>query len=288
MSGYTVLLPLDGDKVSEDALLVLPMLRTIGFTKLRIIAVDDPKTDKTPTAEGFRPYVEAQVAAAAAAGWQVESIIATGDPATTIIAEAGDSDVDLIVLATHGRTGIKRMRLGSVSDKIIKDATCPRLVVGPNVDIDLNSYSLQRILVPVDGSDLSEMSLPIARHLARLTGASVDLIQSVSPPVSTAEVPASYPSMLFAAGEYLTRCASEFPGVDVKTFVTGGAPGDVIVQHLRDNPVDLVIMASRGRTGLTRAALGGVTEKVLQGPDPVLVFEKGEARSRLFDDAQSS
>ena len=50
----------------------------------------------------------------------------------------------------------------------------------------------------------------------------------------------------------------------------------------------LVIMASRGRTGLSRAALGGVTEKVLQGPDPVLVFEIGEDRSRLFDAARSA
>ena len=288
MSDYTVLLPLDGDKVSEDALLVLPMLRSIGFAKLRIICVDDPKTDKTPTAEGFKPYAEAQVAAATAAGWQVESIIATGDPAATILAAAGNSDVDLILLATHGRTGIKRLRLGSVSDKLIKNALCPRLVVGPNVDIDMTTYSLKRILVPIGGSDLSAMSLPIARHLAGLTGASVDLLQSVTPPVSTAEIPSDFPALLHAAGEHLARIATEFPGVDVKTYVVGTAPGGAILEHLNANPVDLVIMASRGRTGLSRAALGGVTEKVLQGPDPVLVFEIGEDRSRLFDAARSA
>lgn len=290
MSGYTVLLPLDGDKVSEDALLVLPMLATIGFDKLRIISVP---SSKTLTAEGFETYLEPHEVAARSAGWEVESIIATGDPAEAILAAAQEPEVDLILLATHGRTGMKRMRLGSTSDKLIKDASCPRLVVGPNVDIDMANYSLGRILVPIDGSELAELSLPIARHLAGVTGASVDLLQSVSAAsvaagVGDAGMGDLLPGLLDAAKEYLGRMAEGFAGIEVETHVVVGSPGESIIGHLSTNPVDLVIMASRGRTGLARAALGVVTERVLQGPDPVLVFEIGEDRSRLFDAARST
>jgi len=293
MSDYTVLLPLDGDAASEEAMLVLPMLRTIGFSKLRLLAVDDPSNQKTRTADAFKPYLEQHRATAEAAGWQVETIIAMGDAADTILAAAGHSDVDLILLATHGRTGMQRLRLGSVSDKLIKNALCPRLVVGPNVEIDMSTYSLERILVPVDGSDLSERSLPIARHLANLVGGKVDLLQAVSlsSGMMVGDMGAGadlMPGALEAANQYLARLAEGFPGIEVNTAVVAGSAAESIVDHMRNNPIDLVIMASRGRTGLTRFALSSVTEHVLRGPDPVLVFEIGEDRSRLFDAARAS
>lgn len=293
MSDYTVLLPLDGDETSEDALRVLPMLRTIGFSKVRFISVDSPKNMKTPTAAAFSGYLAPHVATATAAGWEVETVIAEGDPVDLILDAASKDDVDLILLATHGRTGLERIRLGSVSDKLIKNALCPRLVVGPNVDIDMATYSLKRILVPVDGSDLSEESLPIARHLAKLVGAEIDLIQAVS--ITSGMVVGDtgagadlMPGVLESANTYLARVAEAFPGQKVNTNVVVGNAADSIVEHLDNNPVDLVVIASRGRTGFTRFALSSVTERILQGPDPVLVFERGEDRSRLFDAARSA
>jgi len=293
MSDYTVLLPLDGDEASETALHVLPMLRKIGFSKLRLISVDDTSNQKTRTGEAFKSYLAEKQAAAEAAGWAVETVIVQGSPDVAIVKAADDPAVDLVLIATHGRTGIKRMRLGSVADKVIKNAMCPRLVVGPNVDIDMSTYDLTRILVPVDGSDLSEMSLPIAKHLATLTGAQVDLLQSVSMSSGmmvgdTAAGIDLMPGAIDSANQYLARVAEGMAGVNVNPFVVVGAPGDSILGHLSSHPVDLVIMASRGRTGLARAALGSVTERILQGPDPVLVFEMGEDRSRLFDAARSA
>ncbi len=293
MSDFKVLVPLDGDEVSEDALLVLPMLRTIGFSQLVFISVDSPKNLKTRTAKAFADYLAVHSGNAEAAGWQVETVIAEGDAADIILAAAARTDVDLILLATHGRTGLERIRLGSLSDKLIKNALCPRLVVGPNVDIDLETYSLKRILVPVDGSALSEMSLPIARHLANLVGAEVDLIQAVS--ISSGMVAGDtgagvdlMPGVLDSANSYLSRIADGFPGVKVNPNVVVGNAADSIVDHLDAHPVDLVVIASRGRTGLTRFALSSVTERILQGPDPVLVFEEGEDRSRLFSAARSA
>jgi nucleotide-binding universal stress UspA family protein len=76
--------------------------------------------------------------------------------------------------------------------------------------------------------------------------------------------------------------------VPVSSQVITGRADDAILDHISKNEVDLVIMASSGRTGLVRAALGSTTERVLQGADPVLIFEEGEDRSRFFQAARAA
>lgn len=289
MANLTALVPLDTTAFSETSLLVLPMLKSIGFDKVRLVSVADPKK---AAAGSLETYLQTQSAKVTAAGLEAETRVLTGEPAAAIITAAAESDVDLILVATHGRTGIARLRLGSVGEKLIKEASCPRLVVGPNVDIDLTTYALKRILLPLDGNEMAETSLPVAKYLAGLTGASIDLIRSVS-----ATTIASDPSMagvdlltpmMDEASSYLGRIAETLPGLAVNSTVVIGRPDESILDHLKKNPVDLVIMVSRGRTGLARLALGSVTERVLQGPDPVLLYEPGEDRSRLFQAARGS
>jgi nucleotide-binding universal stress UspA family protein len=79
-----------------------------------------------------------------------------------------------------------------------------------------------------------------------------------------------------------------FGEIKVNTTVVTGTPGERILDHLKGNPVDLVIMASRARTGIGRIALGSVVERVLHGLDPVLIFEPGEDRSKLFKVARAA
>lgn len=289
MPNYTALVPLDTTEFAETALQVLPVLKSIGFSKVRLLAVDGKKKDQT--AASLESYLQGKAAQVSGMGLEAETHIAEGDPAEVCIAAAAEPDVDLILLATHGRTGIARLRLGSVGDKIIKNASCPRLVVGPNVDIDLNGYALKRLLVPLDGSDTAELSLPIARHLASLTGAEVDLIRSVSPATVVADPSMGavdlLTPMIDEATAYLQQIAGTMGSTKVSSStVVTGRPDDSILEHLKEHPVDLVIMVSRGRSGISRAVMGSVAERVLQGPDPVLVFEPGEDRSRLFQDAR--
>ena len=293
MSNLTVLVPLDTTDFSESSLLVLPMLKSLGFDKVRLISVHDPKKmGPDGGATVLESYLQEQAARVAEIGMEAETRVGQGDVAEAITAAAAEQDVDLIVVATHGRTGITRLRLGSVGERLIKDASCPRLVVGPNVDIDLSRYALKRLLVPLDGSDLAEASLPIARYLAKLTGADVDLIRSVSSTAVTADPDMAAVDLLTplteVATEYLARVSQTFDGQKTTTSVVVGRADDSILDHLKAHPVDLVIMASRGRTGLARFVLGSVTESVLHGPDPVLVFEPEEDRSRLFDAARKA
>lgn len=286
MANLTALVTLDTTEFAESALLAVPMLKSIGFDRVRLISVVKKGGDRAAQ-EG---YLQRKADEVRGLGVEVETRLPEGDPAAEVLAAAAETDVDLIVLATHGRTGIARLRLGSVGEKLIKEASCPRLVVGPNVDIDLSNYALRRMLIPLDGSELAEMSLPIARYLAGLTGAEVDLIRSVSPTTVVAD-PAMggidlLTPLIEEATAYLARVGETF-GKPVNSTVVTGRADDSILEHLKTHPVDLVIMASRGREGIGRALLGSTAERVIQGPDPVLVFEPGEDRSRLFQAARA-
>jgi nucleotide-binding universal stress UspA family protein len=267
------------------------MLKTVGFDRVRLISVVDSKKDRGDAAS-IEAYLEEQSAKVGELGMQVETRVGQGDAAEVLVAAANEEDVDLVLIATHGRTGIARLRLGSVGEKLIKDASCPRLVVGPNVEIDLEHYSLKRLLVPLDGSDLAEASLPIARYIAGLTGAEVELLRAVSPTSAAPDptlVGADFVTpMIDDAHAYLARMSEAFPNQKTNGSVALGPADGSILEHLKAHPVDLVIMGSRGRTGLTRFALGSVTERVLQGPDPVLVFEAGEDRGRFFQAAREA
>lgn len=291
MANLTALIPLDTTDFSESALQLLPLLKEIGFDKVRLMSAYDPKK-KDLNMDLLASYLQGKAPRVTALGMVCETRVLEGDAAEVILAAADASDVDLIVIATHGRTGISRLRFGSVGDKLIKNAPCPRLVIGPNVEIDLGSYDLTHILVPLDGSEFSEMSLPIARHLAKICNAQVDLIRAVSPTAVVAD-PAMgavdlLTPMLDEASTYLAGLEKTFSGIQVSSTVVTGRPDDAIIDHMKKSVNDLAIMVSSGRTGIARAAMGSTTERVLQGPDPVLVFEPGEDRSRLFQAARAA
>jgi nucleotide-binding universal stress UspA family protein len=291
MANLTALIPLDTTDFSESSLLLLPMLKELGFDRVRLISALDPKK-KDLNMDLLASYLDGKKSKVTALGLEAETRVSEGDAAEVILAAADATDVDLIVIATHGRTGIARLRFGSVGDKLIKDASCPRLVIGPNVSVDLEHYNLHRILVPLDGSELSEMSLPVAKYIAGETNASVDLLRSVSPATAVSDPSMGavdlLTPMLDEAANYLASTETKLAPVAVTSQVITGRADDAILDHLAKNQVDLVIMASSGRTGLVRAALGSTAERVLQGPDPVMIFEPGEDRSRLFQAARAA
>jgi nucleotide-binding universal stress UspA family protein len=310
MPGLTALVPLDGTKLSESAFALLPLIKTLGFTKLRLVSVWDnvwsdrealvnrPEGEREELAEKGRAYLDGyvaqHVAEARRAGFEAETIVRAGRAAEEVLLVS--QDVDLILIATHGRSGIARWRLGSVADKIVREAPCPTLVIGPNVSVELESYALKRIVVPLDGTELGELALPLAVWIAGLTGAEIDLLRCVSI-TSVAYDPTLgvYPVDLLTAMEdaaktYLQEVANRVGNKSkVSMHMKVGSAGEEIIEHLTQTKADLVAMASHGRGGLVRAALGSVTDQVLHGPAPVFVVRPDEvAVSRLLVDARSS
>ena len=143
MPGLTALVPLDGTKLSESAFALLPVIKTLGFTKLRLVGVWDnvwsdrealvnrPEGEREELAEKGRAYLEAylsqHVPEVKKAGLEAEIMVRAGRAAEEVLLVA--QDADLILIATHGRSGIARWRLGSVADKIVREAPCPVLVI---------------------------------------------------------------------------------------------------------------------------------------------------------------
>jgi nucleotide-binding universal stress UspA family protein len=308
MAGLTALIPLDGTEFSESAFALLPLAKEMGVSRVQLISVWESAWEEKEHPEGRKEgewhevaekgrnfldaYLKERAEQVKGWGFEAEIVVRLGKPADEVVAYAESVDMDLVIIATHGRSGIARWRLGSVADVIVRHAPCPTLVIGPNVEVELAPYKLNRILVPLDGSALAETALPLAAWIARLSGAEVDLVRSISlAPVAYDDTMGGvYPIDLLTAMEdaariYLDRMAGVVGG-KVRTSLLIGGAGDQILEYLKESPADLVIMAAHGRAGVKRLVLGSVTDRVLHGPAPVLVLRpEAEAKSRLTEAA---
>ena len=197
----------------------------------------------------------------------------------------------LIVMGTHGRTGIARAMLGSVTEKVVRMAPCPVLTVKhPEVRVELpwgvtlagrrrlaDRPRLQSILVPLDGSTLAEGILAEVRELARPLEAMITLLR-VIPPYLTPSMESQEKESARDWAEveaYLQekRQALQAAGVSVNSVVRTGDPAHQILECAEANEIDVIAIATHGRSGLSRWLLGSVADKVLRGSDiPVLLY----------------
>jgi nucleotide-binding universal stress UspA family protein len=189
----------------------------------------------------------------------------------------GDPAFDLVVVGTHGRTGLKRVLLGSVAEKLVRHAPCSVLVVRP----DDKAGSFTDILCPVDFSEDSKVAARTAVALAP-AGATVTLLHAIEAPVGIGGE--TFPQdFLRDLDRSSTRALAELAaglqppaGVAVTTRTRVGYAGSQILGALEDDRrFDLVVMGSHGRTGLRRVLLGSVAEKVVRHAHcPVLVARR--------------
>jgi nucleotide-binding universal stress UspA family protein len=207
-----------------------------------------------------------------------QMLVRNGDAAETILEVAGDSGA-LIVMATHGYGGLRRLFLGSVADSVVRKAMVPVALVRGEPDFRLPQQTLRRLLVPLDGSDRSLLALPLAIEIARHSGARVDLVQVVVP-VSVGEfgagIDASYVSpdvytemmgdLEQVARDDLNAAAriAQQSRVDSTIHELVSTPSDGILRIADDVRADIIVMASRGRGGATRAFLGSVATGIVQ------------------------
>ena len=286
------LIPLDGTKLSESAFAMLPLVRQLGIDRVRLVSVwesadepdEDHKQELNEVTERGRAYLEAyleqQAEEVAARGFEVETVVQIGHPADEILEST--HDVDIIVIATHGRSGIARWWLGSVADHIVKESACPCLVIGPNVETDLEHYEVNRILLPLDGSENAETAIPLAAFIADKTGAVIDVVRAMSlTAVSYDPGMSMYSADLVTSMEdsvkaYLQSVADRLKDRKVETTMLMGGPGEMLLEHLKEKPTNLVVSTTHGRTGVKRAALGSTTDRLLHGTAPVLIFRPGD------------
>ena len=223
--------------------------------------------------------LEAALAEARGLGAQrVGTRLLSGVPWPTIVDAAGEPSVDLIVAGTHGRTGLARVILGSVVQRIVRHAPCSVLVVHPEGTLG----PFDHVLCATDFSDSSRQAMQLAGAFAKPGGKGVTLLHVLEVPAGYSDEP--HPSAIYReldrrSAAVLDKWASELQAiakVPVATSVRVGYPGAETLRALdHDRTIDLVVTGSHGRTGLQRLMLGSVAEKVAQHARcPVLVTRR--------------
>lgn len=224
-------------------------------------------------------------------GVQADTTILSGDPAKEILAAATSAHADLVVMATHGRAGLSHAILGSVVEKFLRSAPCPVLAVKRKAEQSPPDAELKKILFATDLSDESLEALKVACSLAERFGAKIDALYVLSDP-------AQYPLMSWeifpavqstdfyrqseAEGRHALqeKLAGRLQGsIRGNLEVLHGSAAEVIVEASRDGDHDLIVLSTHGRSGLKRALLGSVAERVLRRAEcPVLLVRAPEGR----------
>ncbi len=190
----------------------------------------------------------------------------TGFAPDEILGYARQDAIDLIVMASHGRTGLAHALLGSVAETVVRRAPCPVFIVR-HPAAERRPVMLQRILVSLDGSALAEAVLPHVVELGKPYRATILLLRVAEARAFAGMDPVEAQVRTIAVGEaYLAEVERSLAasGLPVECAVRYGAAADEIADHARGRAADLIAMSTHGRTGLRRAALGSVAETVLR------------------------
>jgi nucleotide-binding universal stress UspA family protein len=273
MSPSTILVPLDGSPLAERA---LPFaMRLAQATSARVVL-----TRVTPlfgplggdadlgTAIAAQVYLDEVAAKLAEAGLSVESSTPTGEAASEIVDEARARAADVVVMATHGRSGAGRWLYGSVADAVLRHSPVPVILVPPVATAEWPAAGPPRLLVTLDGSTESEAVLGPAAALSQTLGAELVLLQVVEwPPILYGDSPdlvAFDPQELATESEtYLRQVAQRLPGARYRVEI--GRPVPSIIDRVAvQEQAALIAMATHGRTGLARLVLGSVATGALR------------------------
>lgn len=280
-----ILVPLDGSTLAERALPSATALARGANARLHLYHV---RSDPASPAE-IRAELDAETRLEEVArklrgqGIQATTVSAPAFPtAEAILGVACDPPVDLIVMSTHGRGGLGRWLYGSVADRVLSQADVPVLLVSATCQRTWPVNRPPKILVPLDGSDLSEAALGPARDLSHTLGASLlllrvaehdDAIEWRFDPEHLA-IRRVEPTEVETAQEYLQGIAelpsAAAPSIDV--LVDAGDPAAVIATTAAKESIDLIVMATHGRTGLARLTMGSVATTTLQRAHVPILF----------------
>ena len=207
-------------------------------------------------------------------------VIETVDPVhQTIIDYARDHDVDLTVMGTHGRTGLNRLVLGSVTERTLRTSPVPVLTVHEDTTLDPD---FETVLVPTDGSEPANVAAGHGIAFAEAIDAAVHVIYVVDLTDLSGEYGSSKVLQAFeeagqrAIDDVIDR-AGDADLRSVEASVLSGTPARAILDYAEERDIDCIVMGTQGRTGLERYFLGSVTEKIVRAADvPVLTVSPPE------------
>jgi nucleotide-binding universal stress UspA family protein len=277
-----IIVPLDGTPQANAA---LPLALTFAhataapITLLRVL----PEAESEKEASAALQRIAHELAGSEV---HVSPLIRHGDPAQEILDEVRSERADLIIMRTHGRSGLGRAVFGSVTERVLARSTVPVVLMRPGGH---RVSQLRSLLVPVDGSPGGAVALGTALGLAQLTGAGLHLVQVVVPIPNYI-----YTEFAVSGGTYIDPSWDEDAKAAAEAYVDGitsrlhaggvTAVGEVIVAPsiadalVRSAEVaqaDVIVMSTDALTGAARALLGSVADAVVRAAQcPVLIVRR--------------
>lgn len=270
-----ILVPLDGSQLGERSLEPALALRQQTGAELLLVRVPTADTLSFAVSEARQrelaqdalAYLETIRTANEQPQFSTRVQVLDGDVASAIVDAARAEQVDLIIMSTHGYSGLTRWVLGSVTEKVLRSAPCPVLAIRA-------ARHPQRILITLDGSPLAERAVEPGLSLAQNLQAEVTMLRCVPHIVADAKLDEHerglsrrmQEDLLIEAKEYLRARSDEAAqsGVVINPVTRIGSPADSILEYVETYGIDLIAMATHGRTGLKRWVYGSVTAKVLR------------------------
>lgn len=294
-----IMVPLDGSQLSEIVLPYAAELAAKSGSKVTLVYVL-PSVDEWYQVHQLYLEEMANVirwAAKESEGKQagreitIDTQVLIGNPAEEITEFADRTNVDLIVMATHGRSGIKRLALGSIAEEVEKTTNTPVVFIRSkdNHPVMHETVKLNRVLVPLDGSQDSETVIPYIKELALELNAEITLLRVLSTDIQDllsrvygcrTQIEELIEQTEGLARDYInnirTRLQNE--GIAVKTIFKHGFAADMIVRVAEDTQADMIAMSTHGMTGLKSWVFSSVANKVLHtSKTPLLLVKSPEA-----------
>lgn len=291
-----LLVPLDGSPMAESVLsATADLVRRLSahVTLLHIIERGAPKT-----VHGERHLTqpaEAESYLRGVAEWFVSEGVRAdflvhrdgADVAKSIADGAAEIGADLVVLCTHGWSGLRGFLFGRVAQQVLRWGTIPVLLIQPSAEGWKAPFSCRRLVVPLDGSGMAETALPAASAVAHAFEAEVLLVWVV-PTVATVSgergaamklMPSAAAALLDAeaaqAATYLERVGARLreEGVKISVEVGRGEPIRVLLDTVAKQEIDLIVIATHGRSGISAVWAGSVTSRILRySTRPILLI----------------
>ena len=284
-----ILVPLDGSDLAEIALPYAEELAGALGCDITLIHVSESADEKYENMHQLyiEKIVEATIQGAEkfrknkrAKKIKVSSVHLTGHVAEQIVDYADKENIGLIVMTTHGRSGIRRWILGNVAAKVVRATDRPiALIRAKDTPPEARAERINKILVPLDGSKASEVVIPHVSELASKLKAEVVLFQVVAPSYFVYAIPGEavlqphspedLQNMIENSKLYLDKVGAEFrdKGIETTSEVGIGGPAEEIIRIADEIKVDMVAMSTHGHSSISLWAFGSNADKVLHAGD---------------------
>jgi len=285
-----ILLPFDGSDGAAEALHHAAEIAHWADATIHVLFVADTTRDSVTTVgtqvvdalvQKGEDVVEEAARTLRTLGANHDSDVVQGNPAPTIVEYAERYDHDLVVMPTHGREGMSRYLLGSVTEKVVRLSSVPVLTVRMQPDEQL-AFPYENVLVPTDGSEGASRAAEHALSLAASLDATVHALSVVDdtalgPDVRSTISEREREQAATAALDDLVSAGKTHGVGNVVRHVEHGRPVDRILDTIESSDVHAVVMGTTGRRGTDRILLGSVAEQTVRSaPVPVITVGRGE------------